>query len=233
MTQTSRWRDSAESRGCFGAEERWISRVEMGSRNQPWLMCGKKSLVSILRWGGFFGYPETPIRRLLVPIGTKSEHQQKMLISYVYTDPAIVNSDTCSLSWLPRAGIQEPPHIYAVLLPTCHTWILQLFLLVIYYGPPAIPASRIARCYQLLSINIENYQIDQKYECFYNPSSMEQTLLGWNSKGFGTSRIAISCNRIPDVVFKSFDLIHPPISWPVREKSKVHLTSIQRLNLNH
>jgi len=49
-----------------------------------------------------------------------------MLISYVYTDPAIVsNSDTCSLSWLPRAGIQEPPHVYAVLLPT---WILQLLL---------------------------------------------------------------------------------------------------------
>jgi len=49
--QTSRWRNPAELRSCFGAEEHWISRVEMGFtyiQNQPRLMCRKKSLVSIL-----------------------------------------------------------------------------------------------------------------------------------------------------------------------------------------
>lgn len=53
----------------------------------------------------FFAYPEIPIRHLLVPNGTKSEHQQKMLISYAYT---ILRLSPSTLALVRCHGFHEP-----------------------------------------------------------------------------------------------------------------------------
>ena len=95
--------------GALDLESR--NGVQLISEINHGLCAGKNRWLAFCDGEDLFGYPEIPIRHLSVPIGSKSGHQQKMLILYVYTDPATVSFDpgTRSLSWLPRANIQKPP----------------------------------------------------------------------------------------------------------------------------